>query len=105
MSLPILSDHRPITPTEVTQALRDLHPNKDDWTVFERSNMERALYKFWTARKDELCSPKDSHQIWIGLSRPSLPPADGLVCATEQARHASSPLPVRPAIEEESQLK
>jgi len=106
MSLPILSDHRPIALTEVDQALHDLHPNKDDWTEFERSNMERALYKFLTARKDSaLCSPKDSHQTWIGLSKPSLPPADGLVCATEQARHASSRSHVALAIGAESRLK
>lgn len=52
-------NHRPITPEEVTTALTLLHPNKDDWTPFERSNMERALYKFWIARiagasKDEI---------------------------------------------------
>ena len=40
----------PITPAEVSVALQYLHPNKDDWTLFERSNMERALYKFWAAR-------------------------------------------------------
>ena len=39
-----------ITQEEVTQALYYLHPNKDDWTPFERSNMERALYKFWVSR-------------------------------------------------------
>ena len=41
---------KPITQDEVTEALKNLHPNKDDWTSFERSNMERALYRFWIAR-------------------------------------------------------
>jgi hypothetical protein len=42
--------HKEITQDEVTEALHHLHPNKDDWTPFERSNMERALYRFWIAR-------------------------------------------------------
>jgi hypothetical protein len=43
--------HTPITQKEVAQALHDLHPNKSDWTPFEVSNMERALFIFWTKRK------------------------------------------------------
>lgn len=43
-------NRKPITQEEVSEALRNLHPNKDDWTPFERSNMERALYLFWIAR-------------------------------------------------------
>ena len=36
----------PITPEDVDDALHHLHPNKDDWTIFERTNMERALHLF-----------------------------------------------------------
>ena len=41
----------PVTADEVSEALHNLHPNKDDWTTFERSNMERALYLFWNKRR------------------------------------------------------
>jgi len=44
----------PVTEAEVNEALHNLHPNKDDWTAFERSNMERALYLFWNKRRMEL---------------------------------------------------
>jgi hypothetical protein len=41
---------QPITAEEITAALAHLHPNKADWTCFERSNMERALYLFLQER-------------------------------------------------------
>lgn len=40
----------PITLEDVDEVLHNLHPNKDDWTAFERSNMERALYLFLIKR-------------------------------------------------------
>jgi hypothetical protein len=43
-------EHMPIKREEVDEALRNLHPNKTDWTPFERSNMERVLYRFWEQR-------------------------------------------------------
>ena len=43
-------NHKPITELEISAALHSLHPNKTDWTPFEVSNMERALYLFWIAR-------------------------------------------------------
>ena len=41
----------PVTKEEIDMALHYVHPNKDDWTAFERSNMERALYLFWNRRR------------------------------------------------------
>ena len=41
----------PVTQEEVSEALHYLHPNKDDWEPFERSNMERALFLFWNKRR------------------------------------------------------
>jgi hypothetical protein len=50
----------PVTPDEVSEALHHLHPNKDDWTIYERTNMERALYLFWNKRRIKI--GRESHE-------------------------------------------